>query len=216
MAKRFLSGVYFILNSETKLIKIGCSKDINKRYKDLQSQNEHLGYTSKLILLDKILVENYYDLEQYIHSKFSNKRVINEWFDISVEDIKDIKEQLNDNSYRGFDSGYIKTDRDVTMELLEKGLSYSDIGIIFHLKDYINTNNVLELDEKILIQKDIINITGLKRTSISEKMKIFDELDIIKTVKNPKDNKQNMYIVNPKYFRLSNYNVDNPYKELFA
>lgn len=215
MAKKFISGVYFIKNEETGLIKIGCSKDINKRYRDLQAQNEHLGYTNKLVLLDKILVDNYYDLEQYIHNKYSEKRVINEWFKITKEDILSIKKELGDSSYRGFDSGYIKTDRNAANEFIELGLSYSDIGLIFVLKDFIDKNNVLTLEDKSLKQKDLMDVTGLKRTSLYDKMNLFHEKNIIKSIKSEKDSKSNMYIVNPKYFRLSNYNEDNPHKDLF-
>lgn len=215
MSKKFISGVYFILNEDTKLIKVGCSKDINKRYRDLQSQNEHLGYTNKLVLLDKILVDNYYDLEQYIHNKFSEKRVINEWFDITEKDINEIKSELDDNSYRGFDSGYIKMDRNVTNEFLNMGLSYNDIGIVFHLKDFINTENVLETDGKPINQKGIIEILKMKKTRVYEILKFLNNKNIIVSIKSPRNSKSNIYIINPKYFRLSNYNNDNKYKDIF-
>lgn len=215
MSKKFISGVYFILNEDTKLIKVGCSKDINKRYRDLQSQNEHLGYTNKLVLLDKILVDNYYDLEQYIHNKFSEKRVINEWFDITEKDINEIKSELDDNSYRGFDSGYIKMDRNVTNEFLNMGLSYNDIGIVFHLKDFINTENVLETDGKPINQKGIIEILKMKKTRVYEILKFLNNKNIMVSIKSPRNSKSNIYILNPKYFRLSNYNNDNKYKDIF-
>lgn len=215
MAKKFISGVYFIKNEETGLIKIGCSKDINKRYRDLQAQNEHLGYTSKLVLLDKILVDNYYDLEQYIHNKYSEKRVINEWFKITKEDILEIKDELGDSSYRGFDSGYIKTDRNAVTEFKEMGLKYNDIGMIFHLKEYINRDNVLFDDDKPMNQSGIINKLEVDRTKIYRKLKMFEENNIIISTHNPKNKNNKIYIVNPKYFRLSNYNEDNPYKYLF-
>lgn len=215
MAKKFISGVYFIKNEETELIKIGCSKDINKRYRDLQAQNEHLGYTSKLVLLDKILVDNYYDLEQYIHNKYSEKRVINEWFKITKEDILSIKKELGDSSYRGFDSGYIKTDRNAVNEFKEMGLKYNDIGMVFHLKEYINRDNVLFNEDKEMTQMDISNILDMKIRNTISKMKLFADNNIIISIPNPKNAKKNMYIVNPKYFRLSNYNEDNPHKDLF-
>ena len=43
-----LAGVYFIYNDETKLIKIGCSKNIHKRLELLQKQIYHLGYKGQL------------------------------------------------------------------------------------------------------------------------------------------------------------------------
>lgn len=215
MSKKFTSGVYFIQSSDTKLIKIGCSKDINKRYNDLKAQNEHLGYSSQLILIDTILADNYYDLEQCLHSKFSENRVINEWFNINKIDIKNIKEELKETSHRNFDSGYIKIDRNATNEFIEMGLSYSDIGFIFHLKDFIDTNNALIVDDKYINQQDIIKICDSSRTAISNKINLLCEKNIIKYVKNPKDNKSNIYVMNPKYFRMSNHNINNKFSQLF-
>lgn len=215
MAKNFTSGVYFIQNKGNGLIKIGCSKDIDRRCRDLKAQNEHLGYVSQLILLDKIIVDNYYDLEQYIHNRFSENRVINEWFNITVEDIKNIKLEMKDISYRSFDSGYIKTDISAVDEFKEKGLNYSDIGIVFHLKDYINNENALCIDEKFMNQNDIINVLKLDRKSVYLKMKILKENKIIIHIPNPDKKRDNIYIVNPKYFRSSNYNGNVEYEKMF-
>ena len=91
-----LAGVYFIYNDETKLIKIGCSKNIYKRLELLQKQIYHLGYKGHLKLLDVIENDNYYDIEKLAHEKFKNKKQINEWYKgITIDDIIEFKNHVN-------------------------------------------------------------------------------------------------------------------------
>lgn len=93
-----LAGVYFIYNDETKLIKIGCSKNIHKRLELLQKQIYHLGYKGQLKLLDIIENDNYYDIEKIAHEKFKNKKQINEWYKgITIDDIIEFKNYVNIN-----------------------------------------------------------------------------------------------------------------------
>ena len=98
MIENKLAGVYFIYNNETKLIKIGCSKNIHKRLELLQKQIYHLGYKGQLKLLDIIENDNYYDIEKIAHEKFKNKKQINEWYKgITIDDIIEFKNYVNIN-----------------------------------------------------------------------------------------------------------------------
>lgn len=82
-------GVYLITDGE--YVKIGVAKDVFARIQDLQ-----IGNARKLTLIIYEKFANAYEIECMLHSKFSNKRIIGEWFDIfdEVKKIKSIKELL--------------------------------------------------------------------------------------------------------------------------
>lgn len=207
------SGVYFILNTSTKLIKIGCSKNIENRYNDLVAQNKHLGHLEELVLLDKIICDNYYDLEQTLHTRFNEQNIINEWFEITTEDIKEVKDEMGESSYRAFDSSYVKIDKNTVPDFINMGLSYDDVGFLFHIKEYINENNLLVLDEKPINQSKLCEITKSDRKKMYKNMKIYEENYIMKTVR---ESGKLKYYMNPKYFRLTNCNLKKELLDLFS
>ena len=71
--------VYIILDANTKWIKIGRTKNIERRIKNLRNANLCLS------LYQFKKVKNYYEAETYLHQKFSNKNIEGEWFSISPE-----------------------------------------------------------------------------------------------------------------------------------
>ena len=81
------SGVYFILNKSNNLIKIGCTNNIQKRFKQIKGQFRHLGLDDNIELVKYIETDNYKQLEKELHKKYKDRRVNHEWFNISVDDI---------------------------------------------------------------------------------------------------------------------------------
>ena len=75
--------VYFILNSDSQAVKIGRTKDIDKRQRSLQVANP-----IKLVLLKTIQVDSSKKAkarELELHSQFQHLRIRGEWFEYSRE-----------------------------------------------------------------------------------------------------------------------------------
>ena len=73
--------VYFIFNSLTKNFKIGKTKSIERRLKQLQTGNE-----IKLEVTRQIEYENP-EIEKYLHEYYADRRLHGEWFDVTLEEI---------------------------------------------------------------------------------------------------------------------------------
>jgi hypothetical protein len=79
--------VYFIycpdLYSTGKhCIKIGYTKNLNTRLQQLQTGNPY-----KLEFYKIYQSSNYKNIETELHHKYNNKRILNEWFNISLKDV---------------------------------------------------------------------------------------------------------------------------------
>lgn len=71
--------------------KIGCSKNPDKRIRQLQTGS------SASIQCAHLLPTNYYQqIESQLHAKFADKRDIGEWFHLEAEDVAYIR-SLNEN-----------------------------------------------------------------------------------------------------------------------
>lgn len=83
--------IYLFRNPLSKLCKIGISNNPTVRFQKLQTESG--------IKLQKLLIlelEINYDespeyIEKYLHNYFKNKRVIGEWFNLSIKDIIQIR-----------------------------------------------------------------------------------------------------------------------------
>lgn len=80
-----MSGVYILKNttksSDEKLyIKIGCSKNIENRIKQIRSSFKFNGNLDELILYETLECKDFKKLEKTLHSIMSSRRVTNEWF----------------------------------------------------------------------------------------------------------------------------------------
>ncbi|WP_216596322.1 GIY-YIG nuclease family protein [Allocoleopsis franciscana] len=83
--------IYFILNEDSKAIKIGRAKNLENRIKSLQTSSP-----TQLKLIKSIQVESgekAQQLEQSLHKKFQEIRLAGEWFKIR-EDLLDYIEQI--------------------------------------------------------------------------------------------------------------------------
>lgn len=70
-----MSTEYVYLIEANRLYKIGRTKDINKRMKQLQTGNPHA-----IILIKLYETENSIKLEAYIHQTLKDQNIRNEWF----------------------------------------------------------------------------------------------------------------------------------------
>lgn len=85
-----MAFIYLIREySDEPKYKIGVTraKDIDKRMKHLQT-----GNSNELALLAYHKTEKPFLIEKMLHSYYKNKQVINEWFDLSIEDISQFQE----------------------------------------------------------------------------------------------------------------------------
>lgn len=74
--------VYFIHNPLTDNYKVGKTKSLEGRIKQLQTGNE-----TRLEIRRSINDVNP-EIEKYIHEYFKDKKILNEWFDITLNDIE--------------------------------------------------------------------------------------------------------------------------------
>ncbi|MGB3183757.1 MAG: GIY-YIG nuclease family protein [Cyclobacteriaceae bacterium] len=89
--KTMEQGVYFIYAPNQNKVKIGRSKSIGKRYKDLRA-----GFMDEGELLISISTNNEIQLEAYLHRKFKNLRTNGEWF-LITKHLKDFILQADNN-----------------------------------------------------------------------------------------------------------------------
>ena len=85
--------VYFIRNTETGYVKIGKTKDIQKRIKDIERTFRFLGQNKNKLVLEAIvlcpLYVNSKKLEKYFHNYFESYHINGEWYDVSFDEICD-------------------------------------------------------------------------------------------------------------------------------
>lgn len=84
------SGVYFIKNKYTGLVKIGCTSDIKGRYATLDGLfRNQFGAPDALQIIGFLLIEPRFILkvESMIHRALSCHRKYGEWFEVSDDDI---------------------------------------------------------------------------------------------------------------------------------
>lgn len=74
-------SVYVILNKETNRVKIGYSRDPNKRVRALQHQG---GCKMEVIYATKPIYE-YAKIEGLVHERFRKQRYYGEWFSITTD-----------------------------------------------------------------------------------------------------------------------------------
>lgn len=81
-------GYIYLLECEGKY-KIGFSKDVDRRIKELSNN----PFKINLVAKSKFL-ENAYELEQIIHEKLIDYRINGEWYNLNQEVLEDIKKMI--------------------------------------------------------------------------------------------------------------------------
>lgn len=89
---RFPKGCIYILKKYNEdLYKIGVSQNVKRRIRDISSI---LPFEVETVYISE-LIEDVYDLELIIHSRFKINKVRKEWFDLYKEDIDILINILN-------------------------------------------------------------------------------------------------------------------------
>jgi len=83
--KKDTFGYVYLIQSEAGFCKIGSSKSVITRLKQLQCANPQ-----KLSLIHKFPSPNAAGAERELHGIFAHRRVRNEWFDLTEQDIIDV------------------------------------------------------------------------------------------------------------------------------
>lgn len=79
--------VYLIADYDNDAYKIGVSKNkVSKRLKQLQT-----GNCTELVLLETYTTDYPYRMENILHNKYNHKKINNEWFALTNEDISNFK-----------------------------------------------------------------------------------------------------------------------------
>lgn len=74
--------VYFIYNPSTTHYKVGKTISLEQRIKQLQTGNE------VRLVIKKFIDDQNPEIEKYLHEYFKDKKILNEWFDITSADVE--------------------------------------------------------------------------------------------------------------------------------
>jgi hypothetical protein len=75
--------VYLGADETKKYIKIGITSDIKRRQKEIQ----HMNPTFKMLYAWEPRQATAHEAERFFHSRFAEKRVYGEWFDLSIDEL---------------------------------------------------------------------------------------------------------------------------------
>jgi len=75
--------IYLIKDIQSDVYKIGYSKNVNKRIKQLKTAN-----SGTLRLIESFKTQHNRKVETALHNRYKNKHVNGEWFELSNEEIK--------------------------------------------------------------------------------------------------------------------------------
>lgn len=81
--KKIFFMFIYLLSNDNMQYKIGITKNINKRIKQLQT-----GNAEKINLIKFYKSEKYYkNIEYALHNTFFHKNIQNEWFNLDINDV---------------------------------------------------------------------------------------------------------------------------------
>ena len=88
-----MGSVYLLGDYEKDgVYKIGVTRgDINKRIKKLQT-----GNSGEIFLVSYYETEHPFLLEKMLHGKYFSNKVLNEWFELSVEEVQSFKKSCEE------------------------------------------------------------------------------------------------------------------------
>jgi predicted GIY-YIG superfamily endonuclease len=80
-----VQGFVYILKSDFGVYKIGRTKDLERRLRDFRI------FPKEFELVHSIACEDEVKVEKDLHERYKDKKVRNEWFELSDDDIQDLK-----------------------------------------------------------------------------------------------------------------------------
>lgn len=206
-------GVYFILNKDNNLIKIGCSNNIQRRYNELVSNLYNLGLNNELEILKTIETKNKFEVENIYHSIFKEYRKTGEWFDITldminnVDYLKEIKDKninakiffknVNNNSYNIINGKCIpkyniNNISKVNLDMQSKGVFYSFLELEIDSKD-----NIVTMKGNIPLYEDIAEYIGMSERNLRRYLSVLEEKNLIKITT---FGFRKAIVINPEYY----------------
>jgi len=84
--KRNEHGFVYLIHSENGLHKIGKARRVSKRLESFET-----AYPDKLTLIHSFESWGYSDAEEILHKRYDEKNIHGEWFQLTQEDIDDIR-----------------------------------------------------------------------------------------------------------------------------
>ena len=93
------SGIYILEDVERGIYKIGCSKSVQSRIKNVMKTCNFCGIKSELQVFNIIYVKNYKLLEKHLHLLASKFKYQNEWFKCSQDDINRVLFKIGSLDY---------------------------------------------------------------------------------------------------------------------
>lgn len=89
-----MSGVYILMNvsksnSDKLYIKIGCSKNIDNRIKQISRSFRFNGNSDELDIFQTIPCKQYKKLEKTLHTILKAYRCVGEWFEVSEDKLNE-------------------------------------------------------------------------------------------------------------------------------
>jgi hypothetical protein len=116
--------IYLILDPFSRLVKIGTTKNVNKRLLSIKTANpfaELFFYTTEYT-------------ESFLHEKFKDKRIIGEWFELDKYDLYSITKSYSVIPKR---MHYFNTKSDIKRrQRIEKSKELFDSKFIYKLNDF--------------------------------------------------------------------------------
>lgn len=158
-----MNCVYFIENTKTKHFKIGRTKNVQARIKQLQTGNENHIMLRKQIVCDS-------KIEKMIHRYFEEQKIKSEWFNISIIQVYEVCKviklallfrsrkilEVSDNNM--WLNNYFKNNIDNKMILLREILQYeenSNIQIASSCEEDSHSIEMKTIDTEPLITKPV-------------------------------------------------------------
>ena len=131
-----LSFVYFIYNEDTKLTKIGCTKNIIQRFKTIdRTFRTTIGINPKLKIERLMLCsgDSHKKKEKIIHNDFKCYRTYGEWFDLSKAEY--LNEILNCGEVKYIDDIIIQ-DGDYFLDICKGYSRFDKEPEMYDINDY--------------------------------------------------------------------------------
>ena len=200
--KGAIGYVYFLENKLTGNIKIGCSKDVCRRKRQIESQMKSLGINDGIgfVRLVEVPLPLMLSLEKSFHYLFDKYRVFGEWFNISKEELDECWEEMEEAlvyPFSDFKDGAVVSTYypfsfiGVNKEELERSLSigFGDSDVLDFLKysktkerkhrflGLVLTENMEETDLKYFF-KDLMKINLKIIKILNETVAIINKLHL--------------------------------------
>ena len=126
--------IYFIGNKKENICKIGVSKNVDKRIKEIQC-----SCPFEVEILITYAVSDDYLIEKALHNKYNKHRLNGEWFNLSV--ITEVKEGINESELKIFLFG--DSEEVSVSDFLNKLINWKQVSIELSGSDNsIRKNNI--------------------------------------------------------------------------